>query len=153
MCRGSHKDFLHYPSSAAVSLAGVTFLRPEQAWIPRLKSCGLKKISFWRKEESACSAADLGSIPGLGRSPGEGNGNPLQYSCLENLMTEEPGGLQSMGSQRVGHNWVSNTSLHTSERKWDVPAGGTFLIYTTGSALDGNTLFCCKGSFQGPSLF
>ena len=35
---------------------------------------------------SACSAADLGSIPGLGRSPGEGNGNPLQYSCLENPM-------------------------------------------------------------------
>ena len=35
---------------------------------------------------SACSAGDLGSIPGLGRSPGEGNGNPLQYSCLENSM-------------------------------------------------------------------
>ena len=34
--------------------------------------------------ESACNAGDLGSIPGLGRSPGEGNGNPLQYSCLEN---------------------------------------------------------------------
>ena len=35
---------------------------------------------------SACSAGDLGSIPGSGRSPGEGNGNPLQYSCLENSM-------------------------------------------------------------------
>ena len=34
---------------------------------------------------------------------GEGNGNPLQYSCLENPMTEEPGRLQSMGLQRVGH--------------------------------------------------
>ena len=34
--------------------------------------------------ESACNAGDLGSIPGSGRSPGEGNGNPLQYSCLEN---------------------------------------------------------------------
>ena len=34
---------------------------------------------------------------------GEGNGNPLQYSCLENPMEEEPGRLQSMGSQRVGH--------------------------------------------------
>ena len=52
---------------------------------------------------SACSAGDLGSPPGLGRSPGEGNGNPLQYSCLENSMDGEPGGLQSMGSQRVGH--------------------------------------------------
>ena len=35
---------------------------------------------------SACSVGDLGLIPGLGRSPGEGNGNPLQYSCLENPM-------------------------------------------------------------------
>ena len=35
---------------------------------------------------SACSAGDPGLIPGLGRSPGEGNGNPLQYSCLENPM-------------------------------------------------------------------
>ena len=56
-------------------------------------------------KESACNSGDLGSIPGLGRSPGGGHGNPLQYSCLENLhpWTEEPGGLQSMGSQRVGH--------------------------------------------------
>ena len=129
-----------------------------------------------------CNAGDLGSIPGSGRSPGEGNGNPLQYSCLENPMdrgawwatvhgvaksrtqlsdfifylysfpdgsvvknlpgmqgtwvqslgwkdplekemathssilawwipwTEEPGGLQSTGLQRVGHDWA--TSLH-----------------------------------------
>ena len=38
---------------------------------------------------SACNTRDLGSIPGLGRSPGEGNGKPLQYSCLENLMDGE----------------------------------------------------------------
>ena len=58
---------------------------------------------------SACNAGDLGLIPGLGRSPGEGNGSPLQQSCLENPMD---GGawLQSMGLQRVGHNWA--TSLH-----------------------------------------
>ena len=37
-------------------------------------------------KESACSAGNPGLIPGLGRSPGEGNGNPLQYSCLENPM-------------------------------------------------------------------
>ena len=40
-------------------------------------------------EESTCSAGDLGSIPGLGRSPGEENGNPLQYSYLENPMDGE----------------------------------------------------------------
>ena len=37
-------------------------------------------------KESTCNVTDLGSVPGLGRSPGEGNGNPLQYSCLENPM-------------------------------------------------------------------
>ena len=37
-------------------------------------------------KESACNAGDLGSIPGSGRSPGVGNGNPLQYICLENPM-------------------------------------------------------------------
>ena len=45
---------------------------------------------------SAYNAGDPHSIPGSGRSPGEGNGNPLQYSCLENLI-EEPGRLQSIG--------------------------------------------------------
>ena len=54
-------------------------------------------LSWWYQEhegfpgvsdgkESACNARHPGSIPGLGRSPGEGNGNPLQYSCLENPM-------------------------------------------------------------------
>ena len=52
---------------------------------------------------SACNVGYLGLIPGSGRSPGERDGNPLQYSCLENPMNE-PGGLQSMGSQRVRHN-------------------------------------------------
>ena len=47
---------------------------------------------------------DPGLIPGLGRSLGEGNGYPLQYSCWGNPRTEEPGGLQSVGPQRVGHN-------------------------------------------------
>ena len=40
-------------------------------------------------KESACSAGDLGSIPGSGRSPGEGNSSPLQYSCLKNPMDRE----------------------------------------------------------------
>ena len=40
-------------------------------------------------KESACSAGDRGSVPGLGRSSGEGNGNPLQFSCLENPMDRE----------------------------------------------------------------
>ena len=51
---------------------------------------------------SVCNAGDLGSIPGSGRSPGEGNGNPLQYYWKIPWM-EEPDRLQSTGSQRVGH--------------------------------------------------
>ena len=58
-------------------------------------------------KESAYNAENPGSIPGLGRSPREGNGNPFQYSCLGNPWTEEPGRLQSMGLQRVRHNLLS----------------------------------------------
>ena len=54
-------------------------------------------------KESACNAGDLGLIPGLGRSPGEGNGYPLSILAWRIPRTEEPGGLQSRGSQRVGH--------------------------------------------------
>ena len=76
-------------------------------------------------KKSASNAGDLVSIPGSGRSPGEGNGSPLQYSCLENprdggaqwasvygvaqswtrlkQLTSSSSRLQSMGSQRVGH--------------------------------------------------
>ena len=46
---------------------------------------------------------DASSIPGSGRSPGEGHSNPLQYSCLENPMDRDAWQLQSMGWQRVRH--------------------------------------------------
>ena len=50
-------------------------------------------------KESVCNVGDLGSIPGLGRSPGEGKGYPLEYSGLENSMD-----CISIGSQRIGYN-------------------------------------------------
>ena len=53
-------------------------------YIQGYKSLGFPGSSDGK--ESACNAGDLGWIPGLERSVGEGNGNPLQYSCLENLM-------------------------------------------------------------------
>ena len=61
---------------------------------------------------SACNAGDLGSIPGSGRSPGEGNGNPLQYSCLENPM--DRGALQATvhGIARIGHNLTTKPPLN-----------------------------------------
>ena len=52
-----------------------------------------------KKKKLPCNAGDPGSIPGLGRSTGEGIGYPLQYSDLSK--TEDPGRLQSMGSERV----------------------------------------------------
>ena len=78
-------------------------------------------------EESACNAGDPGLIPGLGRSPGWGYGNPLQYSCLEN-----PHGQRSLvgyspwGSQKVQHDGVTKHStvvryLPRTQRKRKLP--------------------------------
>ena len=64
-------------------------------------------------EKSACIAGDPGSIPGLGRSPGDLKGYPLQYSCLGIPWTEKPGGLKSIRLQRVGHYYVTNTYIYT----------------------------------------
>ena len=60
-------------------------------------------------KESAFNVGDLGLIPGLGRSPGEGNGNSLQYSCPENSMDRGAWWATVQGVQRVRHNWVTNT--------------------------------------------
>ena len=56
------------------------------------------------------NAGDTGLIPAWGRSPGEGNGYPLQYSCLGNPKDRGAWRLQSMGSQRVRHNYTLCTS-------------------------------------------
>ena len=58
---------------------------------------GVKNLPFSVEE-----ARDSSSVPGLGRSPGEGNNCPFQYSCLEKSWTEDPCGLHSMGQQRGG---------------------------------------------------
>ena len=84
-------------------------------WSLSLSLCVYKHMGFPSGsdgKDSACKAGDPGSIPGLGRSPGERNGNPLQYSCLENSM-DRGAWLQSMGSQRVRHDWATNTHTHT----------------------------------------
>ena len=59
-------------------------------------------------KECACNAGDPRLIPGSGRSPGEGNDNPLYYSCLENSMDRGawPAAVSPWGC-RVGHNWVT----------------------------------------------
>ena len=69
---------------------------------------------------SPCNVGDPGSIPGLGRSPGERNGNPLQYSCLKIPWTKDPGKLQSMGLQRFGHDWATSLSFSLLTRKMGI---------------------------------
>ena len=63
-------------------------------------------------KESACYTGDLGSIPGLGKSPREGKGYPLWYSGLENSMD-----CIVHGSQRVGHDWATFTHSLTTANK------------------------------------
>ena len=63
---------------------------------------------------------DAGSIPGLGKSPGEGHGNPLQYSCQENPWTEEPGVLQFMGVTQSCTR-LKQLSPDADNRSWSDP--------------------------------
>ena len=65
-------------------------------------------------KESACNAGDPGLIPGSGRSPGEGNGNPLQYSCMENPMNRGPWQATVHGVARVRHDLVTKRQEPTS---------------------------------------
>ena len=74
------------------------------------------------------NAGDTGSILGLVRSTGGGNGKPLQYSCLGSPWTEEPGGFQSMGSQRVSRKNLSNyMTIKTTATFYSWPSGQILL--------------------------
>ena len=81
------------------------------------KSKEIFKLAYTGGSEdkaSACNAADLGSIPGLKRSPGGGNGNPLQYSCLENPMDR---GAWRAIVHRVTKSWTQLSDFtHTHTR-------------------------------------
>ena len=65
---------------------------------------------------SACNMGDLGSIPGSRRSPGEGNGDPLQYSCLKNPLDGRAWWATVRGPQRVGHNFTFTFTLMRTAR-------------------------------------
>ena len=90
-------------------------------WAPRSLSTILPTFLF-DGGGSACNAGDLGLIPGLGRSPGEGNGNPLHILAWRIPWTEEPGGLQSMELQRVDMTeQLTHTHTHTHTQKRFLP--------------------------------
>ena len=88
------KKLIRNSATIAIFLKGVKF---KFKW-PREKK-------FHKKRRYTCNAGDLGSIPGLGRSPREGKGFPLQYSGLE----------KSTGSHSVGHDWATFTSQSSTE--------------------------------------
>ena len=85
LCSISKKEFSFYPLALlelwACNLHSLCFLKLNSLQ-PSVFLLGFPGGSDGK--ESTCNAGDLGSIPGLGRSPGGGHGNPLQYSCLEN---------------------------------------------------------------------
>ena len=102
-------------------------------------------VGYWRLlgfpggsagKESACNTGDLGSIPGLGKSPGEGKGHPLQCSGLES----------SMGSQRVGHEGATFTFTASAV---------TFLLPTkernVTEGKEGTWAWCDPGNISQPS--
>ena len=69
-------------------------------------------------KESACDAGETGdarTIPGSGRSPGEGHGNPLQYSCWENPVNRGPGGLQSISLRESD---MTEVTEHACKNMW-----------------------------------
>ena len=73
-------------------------------------------LPWWLGEwSSACNAGNLGLIPGSGISPGEGNGSPLHYSCLENPVNRGAWRSTVQGLQRVGHNWMT---FNVGEIQW-----------------------------------
>ena len=110
---------MHYASNfilfSLCSCSSLNFLRGLFRIICQSIYLFFFRANYWsfsggsEDKESVCSTGDLGSVPGSGRYPGEGNGNPLQCSCLESPMA---GGLvgYSPGGCGVGHNWA--TLLH-----------------------------------------
>ena len=72
----------------------------------------LASLVAQRERNPPASAGDAGLILGLGIPPGEGNGNPLKYSCLGNPMVRGAWWLQYMGSQRVGYNVATEQQPH-----------------------------------------
>jgi len=91
-----------FPISLSLSLF---FLRPLSSVVEKFLYIYINwGLPQWlSSKESACHAGDIGLIPGLGRSPRGGNGNPLQYSCLKNPMDR---GAWQTTVQRVAKSWI-----------------------------------------------
>ena len=92
-----------------------TFFIPPSTWLTPNNASSLNHLGFpggSDVKESACKVGDLGSIPGLGRSPGEGNGNSLQYSCPENSHGQKSLASCIPWGHIVWHNWATKHTLY-----------------------------------------
>ena len=89
-----------------------------------------------RGEESSCNAGDVGSIPGSGRCPGRGHGNPLQYSCLENPWARSLVGYIPWGCKESD---TTKVTSHAGTHSWDY-------VWTLYSAID--TYVCFYSSIK-----
>jgi len=103
---------LENPRDSGAWWAAIYGVAQSRTWLKRLSSSHSSITSLGFPGGTVimsppANTGDTSSTSGSGRYPGVGNNNPLEYSCLENSMAEEPGGLQSMGSQRVRHDWVT----------------------------------------------
>ena len=86
MCVYIHK-YTHTHTHTHTHTPHICILRSILLGILSMYVCVCRGLPWWLSgKESACNARDMSSVPELGRSPGEGNGNPLKYSCLGNLM-------------------------------------------------------------------
>ena len=87
---------------------------------------------------SACNEGDLGSIPGSGRSPGEGNGNPLQYSCLENPMDSPRDRKESDTTERLHfhflYHYIDIFLYHCIHTQFRIQQGSIACLYPTRDA-------------------
>ena len=102
--------------------------------------CGLP--GWFSCKESTCDAGDLSSVPGLARSPGKGNGNPVKHASIlawEIPRAEEPGGLQSVGLQTVGHDLATKQQL-CSRRTVTL----SYCSFMARYSVQGAPLFCTR---------
>ena len=94
-----------------------------------IHTSGLSRwLSGWR---ICLNVGDAGSMPRPGRSPGGGHSNPLQYSAWRIPWTEDPGGIQSMESQSIGHDKINWARMHTHPYYnvcWSKSYRGTSLV-------------------------
>ena len=94
------KEEAHCSDDCGADLHSLALLSPKERFeLPRWLS----------GKGSACQARDMGQSPGSGGSPEEGNGNPLQYSCLGNAVDRGVWWVSVHGTPKIWHNWVTNT--------------------------------------------